>query len=410
MSKQQWYARPGLVLSILAVLILLTVLFTKTTVTGRNGDPRLSTISTDPLGAKLFYQLAERMGYDVRRDSTQRVPSDRNTIFAVLDPTVTLEALEVHTMLEHARLGGALLVVLNDRTVLLSDSLKLYVEKDGGFVRVGFSTGKRCGTGASFTQNGMWFGPPHLFSITGVDSLAIPHETFIAVTGTQNERGRGFVQLPSVIGMSYGSGRIVVAADPDVLRNDALRNCNYGLDLPMVRALDYLAHREGINRRELVFDEFHLGIRARFTARGIITQYLTETKSGNTILQICIAGLVFLLAAATRVLPPRYDARVERRSPLEHVDALARAYAQVGATRTGALRLVRGLQRRVGGVRRASTRVNDDAFLLRIAESIPAVKPDVTLVRNALANSLSQREFVDVGNAIARIEAALTKT
>ncbi|MBC8087784.1 MAG: DUF4350 domain-containing protein [Phycisphaerae bacterium] len=396
-------------LSVLAVLVLLTVLFTKTTVTGRNGDPRLSTTSTDPLGAKLFYELAGRMGYDVRRDSTQTAPRDVNTILAVLDPTVSLEDVEVHGLLEHARLGGALLLVLNDRTGLLNDSLKLSIDRDGGFVRADIPGVKRCGAGMSFTQNGMWFGPPRLLSFEGIDSLPTPRQTFVSVAGN-DATGRGLERLPSVVGAPLGRGRIVVAADPDVLRNDALRNCNYGLDLPMVRALDYLSDRDGVNRRKLVFDEFHLGSRARFTARGIVTQYLTRTQSGNAILQVCVAGLIFLLAAATRVLPPRHDARVERRSPLEHVDALARAYAQVGATRTGALRLVRGLQRRVGGVRRASTRVNDDAYLLRIAESIPAVKPDVTIVRHALANAVSQREFVDVGNAIVRIEAALTKT
>lgn len=410
MKQVQWFARPGIVLSLLSLLILMTVLFTKTAVNGRDGDPRLTTTSADPLGAKLFYLLAQRMGYSVRRELKSVVPADPKTIFAVLDPTVGLEAREVHGILNHVRAGGALLVVLGARTKLLSDSLKISVE---GVPRFASESGSRrpvCKEPETFLTNGMWFGAPTLLSIKISDSLRVNPEVFVSVNGKPYRAGGGFEKLPAVIGIPYGSGRIVIASDPDVLRNDALRICGYWLDLPMVAALNYLADRGGANRRNLVFDEFHQGSAARVTSGSIMRRYLTETRSGNTILQVCIAGLVLLLAAATRVLPPRDDTQVERRSPLEHVDALARAYAQVGATRTGALRLVRGLQRRVGGARRASARVNDDAFLTRIADSVPTVKADVTLVRNALSHTITAREFVEVGNAIARIEAALTKT
>lgn len=409
MSQPQWFARPGIVLSLLALLILITVLFTRTPVTGRNGDQRLLTTSAEPLGAKLFYLLAQRMGYSVRREGKAVVPNDPKTIFAVLDPTIALEAGEVHSILNHVRSGGALLVVLGDRTRLLSDSLKITVDKTGRFMAGRVETGAGCRTG-TLSNDGMWFGSPVLLSINASDSLQALARNFISVNGKPRKGGRGFETIPSVIGIPYGRGRIVVAADPDVLRNDALRNCLYGIEVPMVHALDYLTERDGANRRNLVFDEFHLGSRARSSSTGLVTRYLTETRSGNVILQVCIAGLVLLLAAATRVLPPRDETRIERRSPLEHVDALARAYSQVGATRTGALRLVRGMQRRVGGTRRASTRVSDDTFLMRIADSVPTAKADVNVVRHALSHSVTEQEFVEVGQAIARIEAALTRT
>lgn len=410
MKQPQWFARPGIVLSLLALLILLTVLFTKTTVNGRNGDPRLTTTSAEPLGAKLFYLLAQRMGYSVRREQTATIPADPKTIFAVLDPTIELEAREVHNILNHVRSGGALLVTLGNRTRLLSDSLKVSVEGVPRLASESVMRRKQCKEPETFSTNGLWFGAPTLLGLKLSDSLRATPEVFVSVSGRIRERGRSFESQPVVIGIPYGSGRIVIASDPDVLRNDALRVCRYWLDLPMVAALKYLADSDGANRRNLVFDEFHQGKGARAASRGIVMRYLTETQSGNAILQVCIAGLVLLLAGATRVLPPRDDTQVERRSPLEHVDALARAYAQVGATRTGALRLVRGLQRRVGGVRRLSSRVNDDAFLMRVADSAPTVKADVNLVRNALSSTVSAREFVEVGNAIARIEAALTKT
>jgi hypothetical protein len=142
-----------------------------------------------------------------------------------------------------------------------------------------------------------------------------------------------------------------------------------------------------------------------------VQAYLAGTPSGHAVLQLCASGLLLLLAAAPRVLPPRVDRRVERRSPLEHVDALARAYLQVGATRTATLRLVRGLRRRVDrGMARGRAADRDESFLARVAETKPALAADVALLRNALSTSVTQAEFREVGNAIGRIEAALTRT
>lgn len=160
-----------------------------------------------------------------------------------------------------------------------------------------------------------------------------------------------------------------------------------------------------------MFDEFHQGGFARAGVSVLMRQYLLQQPSGRTVLQLCLAGILLLIAAIPRVLPPREDRRIERRSPLEHVDALARAYAQVGATRTGVLRLVRGLQRRLSGSSKRMTSLrNESEFLVRVAESKPELSLDVAAIRHALNNTVSQKQFVDVGNAIIRVEAALTRT
>lgn len=406
--KTEWYARPGIVLTLLAGLVLLTALLVKTPVTGRDGDPRLSTTSTDPLGAQLFYELAGTFGFETRREVTPLVPNDSGIIFAVFDPTVEIDPTEAHQMLHHVRNGGALFVILGRGTRTLSDSLGITVNETGGTV-LEHGNRSRCATPALFTRVGLWAGAAaHLYALNVPDTLRRNMQTITAVTG---ESARQAVSRPAVIGRSYGRGRMVVASDPDVLRNDALRDCSYGLDLDAMAALNYLRGGAGAPRTTIVFDEYHLGRGKPAGLMGVLRTYLVSTASGHTVLQVCAAGLLLLLAAATRVLPPRADLPVERRSPLEHVDALARAYAGVGATRTGTLRLVRGLQRRVGTPGKRSGSVGyDDEFLARVAEAKPALAADVALLRHSLGTTVTDAEFKEVGNAVRRIETTLTRT
>ena len=393
------------------ISVLLTALFVKTPTAGRDGDPRLTTRSTDPLGAKLFYELAGRMGYTTLRTSTANFPKSKQTILAVLDPVVDLNAVEVHDMLVHVRAGGALLAVLGTGTGVLSDSLRVSVDSLGASVTPAIGSTRQCTSGTIFTRNGLWLGPASLYALRIPDSIRAEIRTFTFVDAFSVKRSAVNGPRPAIVGMPFGAGRVVIASDPDVLRNDALRNCGYGLDVAVADALRYMTLGGVSERRTIVFDEFHQGAAARSGMTRLMREYLVETPSGRTLLQICLAGLVWLIAMIPRVLPPRGDQTLARRSPLEHVDALARAYAQVGATRTGALRLVHGLQRRIGGnAKRVISTRNDEEFLSRVVESKPTLATDVVTIRYALKNSVSQTQFIDVGNAINRVEAALTRT
>ena len=55
-----------------------------------------------------------------------------------------------------------------------------------------------------------------------------------SITG-QPPRVRTY-DAPALLVATLGRGRVVVAADPDVLRNDALRVCVHGLDVAAARA------------------------------------------------------------------------------------------------------------------------------------------------------------------------------
>jgi hypothetical protein len=201
-----------------------------------------------------------------------------------------------------------------------------------------------------------------------------------------------------------------VVSDPAFLANDALRVCSLGFDVSAVRAMEFLRDDGMIPRSRVVFDEYHQGPGAQISTVRAVAGYLTGTPSGRLVFQLVASGLVLLLAVAPRPIPPRELERIERRSPLEHVDALARAYSQVSATRTGAMRLLRGLRRRTerGGVR-SFTPETDERFLGWIEESYPALTEDVKLVRGALLHQMNQHEYFEFGQAVHRIEATLTR-
>lgn len=410
MTGPKWFSRPGVVLSCILLAVIATILVIPNPTDGRGGNPRMTTRSADPLGTKLFYELAGKLGYRVSRADSWSAPKDPNSILVVFDPVVELEAEEVHEMLEHVRAGGSLLAVIGAGAKRLSDSLLISTNPVGGPVTLPKDSDSCREPALRPTRAGLWLGEPTLFGLRVPDSLRAFSRTFTSVNVRTTPRSSDFTFTPATIGMPYGAGRIVIASDPDAFANDALRNCSYSLDIAAVAALEYLRDGARAPRTTIVFDEYHVRRQITSSSMQIAWRYLTETRSGNLLLQVCLAGLVLLLAASTRILPPRYNEIVERRSPLEHVDALARAYAQVGATRTGTQRLLRGLQRRVGGTRRATTRVGDEQFLDRIAVSLPETRSDISVVRNALTHSVSPKDFAEVGRSVARIETALTKT
>jgi hypothetical protein len=221
-------------------------------------------------------------------------------------------------------------------------------------------------------------------------------------------RGDGHSALNSVAaaGFPLGRGRVVVLSDPDFLRNDVLRVCRWGLDVVTVRALDYLA-LGGTPRNRLVFDEYHQGFGTHPGTLRAIVVFLSRSASGHVLLQSIVAGLVLLLAIGPRLLPAHDPERVERRSPLEHVNALAQAYERVGGTRTATARLLRGLRRRVQrGTPNdlgSAAEERDRSFLDSIAV-MPELADDAALIRRALSEPVTPREFTSVGVALECIE------
>jgi hypothetical protein len=413
-SGPRWYVRPGVVLPIVATIVLFTALLAPERIAGRTGDARLSTNSTEPQGARLFYELAQRLGWRAERRLTAELPSGPGNIYAVLGAPVPPRIGEVHALLEYVRHGGALFVVLSDGGDPIGDSLHVAVESRYFYAWPVAAESRGC---EALEQSLVPLWPDnraHMNALRWRGPRPGDGETFLRVGfGTEGAGGPASspgVLRPAVVGFRYGNGRIVVASDPDFLRNDALRVCAYGLDVPAVRALEYLRDGGDVPRETIVFDEFHQGFGVQPGTMRTIATYLGGSPSGHLFFQLLGAGLVLLVSLAPRNISPQDPERIERRSPLEHVDALARAYGQVGATRTATARLVRGVRRRLEhGSIHARAEPSDEAFLQRVEQTVPGLAADVALLRRALAKPLPRREFEAAGTALQRLETSLTR-
>lgn len=432
-------------LAVVLTLIVMAALFTPEIIAGRSGDARLSTYFTGPQGARLLFELTQRLGWRSERwTEAATPPMDPSTVIAVLDPAQPLGAIESHELLDRVRKGSAMLYVLSGDSPL-NDSLHLRREINGGFyepTRAGTADApaatipadtlraRRFSASASDTvsddddadssrecagagSNGalpMWVDEKvQLWNLRFVRPAPNDTVIFARTLPSRGRRDRSAGGHVAAAGFPLGRGRVVVFSDPDFLRNDVLRVCKWGLDVVAVRALDYLAVGPA-PRNHLVYDEYHQGFGTHPGTLRAICAYLFRSSSGHVLLQGMLAGLVLLLASGPRLLPAHDPLRVERRSPLEHVGALAQAYEGVGGTRTATARLLRGVRRRVQpGAPNEANRVDDQIFLDRVA-TIPELTASATLVRRALSESVTAREFMTVGASLARIENTLLKT
>ncbi|MBX3132878.1 MAG: hypothetical protein KF689_05775 [Gemmatimonadaceae bacterium] len=412
--KSPWWTQPRLVLPLALALTTLSVLFAPSRPGPRSGDPRLTTTSAGPLGAKLLYDLAGRLGWETQRRLVPSFDTDHRTIHAVLNPVVPLRVGETHALLNHVRAGGGALVVLGPTTRALQDSLRLRITERGGQMQWIESDSARCRGRELPAALSLWFGsPPQMLSF---DWRGAPPEDVVHFIQSARQRSQQQAArvAPTMMGFTLGRGRMVVAADADVFRTDAMRDCLTGLDVAAVRALEFLREGGTVSRSRIVFDEYHQAFGAQPGTISAVALYLRNSPSGHLLTQLTFAGLVLLVAFAPRIVAPRVEQRIERRSPLEHVDALARAYAQVGATRTVAQRLLRGLRRRVtrGALAPAARHdgaLDDVSWLGFVATRHPELAEDVALVRRAQADSLLRRELPTLGPALHRIETTLTR-
>jgi hypothetical protein len=220
---------------------------------------------------------------------------------------------------------------------------------------------------------------------------------------TRARRGGGESVQPAMMELRVGRGRVLAVADADFLRNGAVRDGDAAV--LAVRIFEWL---DPSHAAPVVFDEYHQGFGEQDGMLGVIRDALFHTAPGRTFLQLVAAGLLLLLVYGVRPIAPVARRAIERRSPLEHVGALSRAYEQIGATRLATRRLVRGLRRRrpmgIAGT------LDDDAYLALLRTRKPELDADVGLLHAALHTPLPSAEWVYVGGAIQNIERTIAQS
>jgi hypothetical protein len=214
----------------------------------------------------------------------------------------------------------------------------------------------------------------------------------------QSVRPRSRFVEPVTIGFPFGSGRIVAYANPDFVRNENVRTGDPAVSA--VRVVEWL--NEGTTR-PIVFDEYHHGFGTHADLLRVTRRGLVGTPPGRVLLQLATAGLILLLAMAIRPIRPRPLARIERRSALEHVDAIARAYSAVRANELATRLLVRGLRRRHAAVH---SKADEAAYLRTLREQKPELAKDIDQLSSWL-NGTSEPQGSALSATVSRIERGL---
>jgi hypothetical protein len=324
-------------------------------------DARRSTFLTGPEGAKGLAQALEAVGVPVER--RQRPLYGVAADSARPDSTAWLALLGLSPQpVETGRLFP------DTREVSQAERRELmrYLKRGGALLLAGSSGVEECfGMDVTRVRHGgdgesQVVGPP------GSDSL--PAARYAWQTADPEE-GSGECTAPAVLTsrlllrtadgeavvwrhLLKGGGRVILMADSRYLSNRFMRDTEAG-PLVLRWLLDEAPSR-------VIVDEYHQGFGVGGSILGAAWAWTRRSPGGWAMLQLALAGLIALAVAAVRFGPALRVVERRRRSPLEHLDALA-----VGLERSegdvASVRLIAGgLRRRLSRTGHVPRRGVDD--------------------------------------------------
>ena len=363
-------------------------------------------------GARALYETLGRLGFVVSRNevSLASAPiSDSTSAYALIQPAQPLTTIEQTQLLAAVRRGLVLIFTPDDDE--LADSLGFELRSTpGAFYTLSRTTVAGGNPPAPATQDPRAaFQEAFPISVTVASKSKSGNQTFLWLQSLSavDQATSDSAQRPAlVLGHRFGRGYVIAVAPAQILMNQVMRQPRAAI--AVVRALQFANGSASPTARSprVVFDEYHHGFGAHADMPAAIVHALTDTPPGRVALEITVAALVLLLAFAVRPLAPVPIPPISRRSPLEHVGALAHAYSQIDARRLGTSMLVRGLRRRhsLGLPRSASS----TTYLSALRDRLPGASADVDRIVTALApdSPTSSDHFAVTGAAVANIERA----
>jgi hypothetical protein len=311
-------------------------------------DRRPSAFLSGPLGARALAESLERLGIDVRRHrrGLRQLEPDTTTngrvALVLLDPSESIRGVEVEQVLAWAEAtpeGDLVLAGRGAAQVMrcfgyaldwrFFDSVEVTPRSPG--VEVG-DWPKAAGVLASSRDTIV--ADSSRLEDTGVTACIVPP---IARVDTLITSVTGRVVALRLEIEDTGTA-VVMVADAGFLRNRALRDTPAG---PF--ALSLFAGRY----RRVIFEEAHHGFQEGGSLAGATLAWSLRSPWGWAMWQMGVVGLLALLGAAFRFGPARPIIQRRRRSPLEHVRALATALAAARGHDVAIGRIVEGLRRRL---------------------------------------------------------------
>jgi hypothetical protein len=330
--------RDAAVLALLGVALVGLSLLVRPRVEDRSEVVHLSTYRVGPFGARALFYLMEELDIAAERSLDPRPPDDTRGALVLLAPVQAPTPREIEGLTDWIRSGGTLVYGVVPAGDPLSEVLGLQVE---GLVpdTLGLRQRRQWSGVAGLPEPHVW--AADLDPVSGF-GFAFSESSAALSAGGVSVVLRGQAGEAMVIDLPLGAGRVVAWSDPTVLGNRRLREESSAVLFSRV-VRDAVA-AGGVVR----FDEYHQGFREDGGIAATLWRLLTRSPIGRGVLQASAAGFLFLLLAGARFGRPLEDRTHWRRSPLEHVDAVATAYQRANARATARSLLRAGLDRRLG--------------------------------------------------------------
>lgn len=312
------------------------------------GNPSRSSYETTPAGERAWVEALTllRVGVIRWRRPTALLPrragGHAHRLMAVADPSVPLTSFEALELQQWSREFGDLLLAGPGTQAGMEcfgwRITPIQLASGMGSVRAGGRVGSR---EISLDDVAAILVP--MRRTAAPDSGGRADVGFFQCPGTRPARTDTLLRTPSgapvALRLTYPrAGSVTLVADGRLFANEALRYTNAGeFALSLV-----------VPRYDIVYlDEFHQGYRSGGTLLSAVLQWSRESPWGWALWQLAAVALVALAVAAVRFGPVLPPSGRQRRSPIEHVRALATALAAARGHDVAVRAMVGGLRRRL---------------------------------------------------------------
>lgn len=303
-------------------------------------DFRRSTKLTGPQNSSGLAEMIDGLGVATEerlRPFLQPETPDSSTLLALLSPVGQPNNLELRNLVEFVERGGNLLL---GNTSSVFDCLGVETRWSGDDTDSVTFSGRTIPlelTGTPvFNSKGEKDDDPER------QECPVTRTVVFDTIATVGEKRR-----PVALEGRLGEGRVLLFATTAWVANETLKETDIAtVFLPWI--LD-----DGIST--VVFDEYHHGFGEGGSIWRAFWDWLIRDHTGNVLLHLLVATLLFLVFLSIRFGPPGRALSRERRSELEHVDALAATLSAAGAAQTSAGLLAGGLRRRLAGITERDT-------------------------------------------------------
>jgi hypothetical protein len=297
-SRDAWLA-----IGVVFILILVTI---AAAIQQTPVIPYLSTSSAadGTLALKLWLGALGYSSYDNSMSTFQ--PPQNADLILIIQPIVSITDSEWSLLDQRVQYGATL--------ILAGDS----GQTQDAFTHYGFySTLLSQQTALLTVQNPLLTSPlpASPFPVRSDFALQVPRSGFVTLLAAGDQ--------PVLVSFEKGAGSIILSATPDPFSNLALKD-------PSTASLVLNLIGLNIHHKVVWFDDWHHGIQAAGQIVGP-DQWLRQTPLGHSLLFLVVAVfLALLLQGRAFGRPVPLPGEIKRRSPLEHVTAIANLNRKAG--------------------------------------------------------------------------------